>query len=115
MINLKINGIAVEIEEGATVLEAARKAGIEVPTLCYMKEINEKKEQMILPAKNLKIMLIGVVVIVVGFLLMTGGGSSDPNVFNDDMFSFRRITLAPIVVLVGFGVIAFSIMKKFKK
>ena len=80
-----------------------------------MKEINEKKEQMILPAKNLKIMLIGVVVIVVGFLLMTGGGSSDPNVFNDDMFSFRRITIAPIVVLVGFGVIAFSIMKKFKK
>ena len=80
-----------------------------------MKEINEKKEQMILPAKNLKIMLIGEVVIVVGFLLMTGGGSSDPNVFNDDMFSFRRITLAPIVVLVGFGVIAFSIMKKFKK
>ncbi len=41
MINLKINGIAVEIEEGATVLEAARKAGIEVPTLCYMKKINE--------------------------------------------------------------------------
>lgn len=41
MLNLKINGIAVEIEEGATVLEAARKAGIEVPTLCYMKEINE--------------------------------------------------------------------------
>ena len=80
-----------------------------------MKEINEKKEQMILPAKNLKIMLIGVVVIVVGFLLMTGGGSNDPTVFNDDMFSFRRITLAPIVVLVGFGVIAFSIMKKFKK
>ena len=80
-----------------------------------MKEINEKKEQMILPAKNLKIMLIGVVVIVVGFLLMTGGGSSDPNVFNEEMFSFRRITLAPIVVLAGFGVIAFSIMKKFKK
>ena len=41
MLNLKINGIAVEIEEGATVLEAARKAGIEIPTLCYMKEINE--------------------------------------------------------------------------
>ena len=80
-----------------------------------MKEINEKKEQMILPAKNLKIMLIGVVVIVVGFLLMTGGGSNDPTVFNAEMFSFRRITLAPIVVLVGFGVIAFSIMKKFKK
>jgi hypothetical protein len=45
---------------------------------------------------------------------MTGGGSDDPNVFNPEMFSFRRITLAPIVVLLGFGIIAFSIMKKFK-
>ncbi len=80
-----------------------------------MNSNNEKKEQMILPAKNLKLMLIGVVVIVVGFLLMTGGGSSDPTVFNEEMFSFRRITLAPIVVLAGFVVIAFSIMKKFKK
>lgn len=80
-----------------------------------MKTNNEKNEQMILPAKNLKLMLIGVAVIVVGFLLMTGGGSSDPTVFNEEMFSFRRITLAPIVVLAGFVVIAFSIMKKFKK
>ena len=80
-----------------------------------MNSNNEKKEQMILPAKNLKLMLIGEVVIVVGFLLMTGGGSSDPTVFNEEMFSFRRITLAPIVVLAGFVVIAFSIMKKFKK
>ncbi len=69
---------------------------------------------MILPAKNLKVMLVGVVVIIIGFLLMTGGGSDDPNVFNPEMFSFRRITLAPIVVLLGFGIIAFSIMKKFK-
>ena len=80
-----------------------------------MNSNNEKKEQMILPAKNLKVMRIGVAVIVVGFLLMTGGGSSDPTVFNEEMFSFRRITLAPIVVLAGFVVIAFSIMKKFKK
>ena len=41
MVNLKINGIGVQVEDGATVLEAARKAGIEIPTLCYMKEINE--------------------------------------------------------------------------
>ena len=41
MINLTINGIEVEVEQGATVLEAARKAGIEIPTLCYMKKINE--------------------------------------------------------------------------
>jgi hypothetical protein len=74
----------------------------------------EKRDQMILPTKNLKVMLVGVVVIIIGFLLMTGGGSDDPNVFNPEMFSFRRITLAPIVVLLGFGIIAFSIMKKFK-
>lgn len=80
-----------------------------------MNSNNEKKEQMILPAKNLKVMLIGVAIIIVGFLLMTGGGSNDPTVFNAEMFSFRRITLAPIVVLAGFVVIAFSIMKKFKK
>ena len=80
-----------------------------------MNSNNENKEQMILPAKNLKVMLIGVAIIIVGFLLMTGGGSNDPTVFNAEMFSFRRITLAPIVVLAGFVVIAFSIMKKFKK
>ena len=80
-----------------------------------MNSNNEKKEQMILPAKNLKVMLIGVAIIIVGFLLMTGGGSNATTVFNAEMFSFRRITLAPIVVLAGFVVIAFSIMKKFKK
>ncbi|MCK9204241.1 MAG: DUF3098 domain-containing protein [Bacteroidales bacterium] len=59
-------------------------------------------------------MLIGLVFILVGFLLMIGGGSTDPNQFNPEMFSFRRITLAPILILAGYVVEIFAIMKKPK-
>jgi hypothetical protein len=58
--------------------------------------------------------LIGIAFILIGFLLMIGGGSNDPDVFNEAIFSFRRITLAPILVLIGFGVEIYAIMKKPK-
>ena len=58
--------------------------------------------------------LIGFGIVVLGFILMMGGGSSDPDVFNYEIFSFRRITLAPIVVLCGFGFIFWAIMRKPK-
>ena len=65
--------------------------------------------------ENLKLMLIGLVIIILGFALMTGGKSADPNVFNKDViFSFRRITLAPIVVILGFLFEIYAIMKKPK-
>jgi len=64
-----------------------------------------------MPSKNVKIIGLGLLVMIVGFVLMIGGGSSDPNVFNPEMFSFRRITLAPIVIIVGIVVILFGIMK----
>jgi hypothetical protein len=65
--------------------------------------------------ENLKLMLIGLGIIVLGFLLMTGGRSTDPNVFNKDIiFSFRRITLAPLVVVFGFLFEIYAIMKKPK-
>lgn len=64
--------------------------------------------------ENYKLMAIGFAIIVVGFILMAGGGSDDPNVFNPDIFSFRRITLAPIILLFGFGFEIFAIMKKPK-
>ena len=63
-----------------------------------------------MPSKNVKIIGLGLLVMIVGFVLMIGGGSSDPNVFNPEMFSFRRITLAPIVIIVGIVVILFGIM-----
>jgi membrane-bound ClpP family serine protease len=64
--------------------------------------------------ENYKLMAIGFAIIVVGFILMAGGGSDDPNVFNPDIFSFRRITLAPIILLFGFAFEIYAIMKKPK-
>jgi hypothetical protein len=55
-------------------------------------------------------------VIALGFILMSGGGSTDPNVFKEaELFSFRRIRLAPTLVLIGFGVTIYSIFKNPKK
>lgn len=62
--------------------------------------------------ENYILLVSGVVLIILGFIFMTGGGSKDPNVFNDDMFDFRRLTLAPILVLLGFAVEIVAIMKK---
>lgn len=64
--------------------------------------------------KNYQFMIIGLVIILVGFLLMIGGGSDDPNVFNEEIFSTRRITVAPIVVFIGFAFEVFAIMYKAK-
>jgi len=59
-------------------------------------------------------MLIGLGVIVLGFILMIGGGSKDPDMFNPDIFNFRRIRLAPALVLIGFGIEIAAIMSSFK-
>lgn len=76
----------------------------------------ENKEQGFLFEKvNYKILLVGIAVIAVGFILMSGGGSDDPNVFNKEIFSFRRIRLAPTMVLIGFGITVYSILKNPKK
>jgi len=62
--------------------------------------------------ENYILMFVGVGLIIIGFILMTGGGSKNPNVFNMEMFDFRRLTLAPILVLIGFGFGIVAIMKK---
>lgn len=64
--------------------------------------------------QNYRLLLIGLVLILVGFLLMIGGGSDDPNVFSEKIFDFRRLTLAPILILAGYVVEIFAIMKKPK-
>lgn len=65
--------------------------------------------------KNIMFIIIGCVVTLIGFFLMMGGGSDDPNVFNEEeMFSFTRITLAPILVIGGYALVIFGIMKKNK-
>ena len=60
--------------------------------------------------KNYYVLLAGIALIALGYLLMIGGGSEDPNVFNPEIFSFRRITLAPMVCLAGFVMIIVAIM-----
>jgi len=76
---------------------------------------DSKKAEFALGKENYKLMAIGFVIIVLGFVLMAGGGSDDPNVFNPDIFSFRRITLAPVILLFGFIFEIYAIMKKPKK
>ena len=89
------------------------------------KDITKTKAKTTETAENQKVMpfgkmnyilvLIGIALIALGFILMIGGGSSDPDVFNEQMFNFRRLTLAPILVLAGFVVEIVAIFWKGKK
>ncbi|MBI9068954.1 MAG: DUF3098 domain-containing protein [Salinivirgaceae bacterium] len=80
--------------------------------------MNNKKENkkvgFALEKNNYILMVIGLGAIILGFILMAGGKSTDPNVFNESMFSFRRITLAPMLVFGGFVFEIYAIMKKPK-
>jgi hypothetical protein len=59
--------------------------------------------------KNYVIMIIGLLFMVVGYILMSGGGSDDPNVFNPEIFNFQRIRLAPSLIILGFIIQIFAI------
>ncbi len=74
----------------------------------------EKREnELAFTRTNYRLMLIGIAIVVVGFILMSGGGSGDPNVFDEsEIFSPRRITVAPIVCLIGYLFVVYAIMKK---
>lgn len=72
----------------------------------------ENKSGFLFDKGNYKFLLIGIAIIALGFILMIGGGSDDPKVFNEAMFDFRRIRLAPTLVLAGFVVVIYSIFKK---
>ena len=74
----------------------------------------EKEDEFAFGRENYKLLLIGIGILVVGNLLMIGGGSDDPSVFNPEVFSFRRITLAPLVLLSGFAMVLIAIIKKSK-
>lgn len=79
------------------------------------KEIAHTEESTLFTRENYKWMLIGLIIMAIGFFLMAGGKSADPNVFNDNqIYSFRRITLAPILIVGGLVVEIFAIIKKQK-
>lgn len=81
-----------------------------------MGEQKRKKKQelhrstFIFGKKNYKFMLIGLGVIALGFILMSGGGSDNPEIFNPDIYHWRRIRLAPALVLLGFGIEVYAIL-----
>ena len=76
------------------------------------KNENKVKPNFALGPGNYKLLAIGFAIIVIGFLLMIGGKSENPNEFSEEIFSFRRITLAPIIVLAGFVFEIWAIMRK---
>ena len=76
-------------------------------------ELQPENPRMPLSRKNYILLVIGLAIILVGFLLMAGGGSDSPDEFNYAMFSWRRITLAPILVIGGFAFEIYAILKRF--
>ena len=71
-------------------------------------------DKMAITRKGLRLMIAGVLVMAAGFILMTGGGSKDPNVFNYAMFDFRRLVAAPLVIIAGIVLEAVAVMGKFE-
>ncbi len=74
-----------------------------------------QKKEFLFGKRNYRFLLLSIALIAFGFILMAGGGSEDPNFFNPEIFNFRRIRLAPTMVLLGFGVAIYSILTPPKK
>lgn len=74
----------------------------------------ENKEKMPLTPRGLVLLAIGLLVMILGYVIMTGGGSDDPQVFNEAMFDFRRLVLAPVLIVLGVVIEVFAIMGWFK-
>ncbi|AEV32922.1 DUF3098 domain-containing protein [Owenweeksia hongkongensis] len=73
-----------------------------------------ENQTFVFEKKNYMMLIGGIVLMVIGYILMSGGGSDDPNVFNPEIFSFTRIILAPIFILAGLLIEVFAIMVKGK-
>jgi hypothetical protein len=75
-----------------------------------MKNKNSNKKTFVFGKKNYIAMITGLIFITIGFILMSGGGSEDPNIFNPEIYNFRRIKLAPTLVLIGFAIQVYAIL-----
>ena len=72
-------------------------------------------DKMPMSRKSIKLLLAGLIVMAAGYVLLSGGGIKDPNVFNYSMFDFRRLVAAPVVMVAGIVVIVVAIMRKPKE
>lgn len=77
--------------------------------------MEENNTKMAITPRGLKLLLIGFIVMVAGYLLMMGGGSDDPQVFNYAMFDFQRMVAAPVVIICGIVIEVVAIMKRFNE
>lgn len=77
--------------------------------------MKDKKNNLLFKKENYRHMIIGVAFIIMGFILMSGGGSDDPNIFKDEIYNFRRIRLAPALILIGFAIQVYAILKSSNK
>ena len=77
--------------------------------------MEEKNTKMPITPKGLRYLLMGLIVMVSGYILMSGGGSDDPEVFNYAMFDFRRMVVAPVVIILGIVIEVVAIMRVFKQ
>ena len=80
-----------------------------------MSKENTHKPKFLFGKKNYLFMIIGLVVIALGFILMAGGGSDNPEVFNEEIYNWRRIRLAPTLVIIGLGIEIYAILLNPKK
>ena len=76
--------------------------------------MDKKKRTLLFKKENYIISVIGILFIFIGLILMMGGGSDDPNIFSDEIFSFRRIRIAPTLILIGFTLQVAAILKTHK-
>jgi len=74
-----------------------------------------EKTSFVLGKKNFTFIIVGFITVILGYILMSGGVSEDPNVFNEEIFNTQRITVAPIVVLIGFFIVGYGVMIKPQK
>jgi len=79
------------------------------------KQEEKSKGEFLFGKRNYSIMLIGLVIIAIGFILMAGGGSEDPTIFNEEIYNFRRIRLAPTLVIIGLIIEIYAILTNPKK
>jgi len=75
-----------------------------------MKAKKEIKQEFLFGKRNYIIMLVGLFVIALGFVFMAGGGSDDPAVFNEEIYNWQRIRLAPTLVIIGLGIEIYAIL-----
>ncbi|GAK92203.1 hypothetical protein JCM19298_2691 [Nonlabens ulvanivorans] len=91
-------------------IKATQQNASNIEAQSAVEENIKPRFEFIFKKKNYMWMIIGLIVIVTGFALMAGGGSDNPEVFNEAIFSWRRIRLAPTLVLIGFGIEMYAIL-----